>query len=138
MVGKKNKLKIIIVILAFILINFTFNFRLWSEVIQNKVTVSDSIITEFLVETSYQNILHLKNPFITRSILYPFTTNFSMNDSSSAYVLPFFFLRPFLDPHRSLLLIKLDPKFNEETEKFIKTLPPGYWERYIQNDKKGF
>jgi len=69
--------------------------------------VSDNIITEYLVETSYQNILHFKNPYIAKTILYPFTVNFSINDSSSAFVLPFLFLRPFFDPHKSILIITL-------------------------------
>lgn len=95
------------IILIFFLINFIYNFHLWRELFSNKITVSDNIITEFLVETGYQNILHFKNPFITNSIFYPLTTNFSLNDSSSANILPFFFLRPFLDPHKSFLVITL-------------------------------
>jgi hypothetical protein len=103
----KKKLSFFLIILTFILINVVFNFSLWKELFSNKMMVSDNVITEYLVETSYQNILHFKNPFITKTILYPFTTNFSLNDPNTAYVLPFFILRPFFDPHKSLLLITL-------------------------------
>lgn len=96
-----------LIISVFVFVNIFFNFNLWKELFNNKTTVSDNIITEYLVETSYQNIIHFKNPFITKTVLYPFTTNFSMNDSSSAYVLPFFFFRPFLNPHKSVLIITL-------------------------------
>lgn len=102
-----KKYGLLFFILIFILINFIFNFGLWKELFSSKITVSDNIITEFFVEASYQNILHFKNPYITNSIFYPFVTNFALNDSSSAYVLPFFFLRPFFDPHKSILLITL-------------------------------
>lgn len=103
----KKRLSLILIVSLFLLINVIFNFSLWKELFSNKTTVSDNIITEYLVETSYQNIIHFKNPFITKTVLYPFTTNFSMNDSSSAYVLPFFFFRPFLNSHKSVLIITL-------------------------------
>ncbi|EKE14762.1 MAG: hypothetical protein ACD_12C00312G0019 [uncultured bacterium] len=100
-----KKLWFVLVASVFIFINIFFNFNLWKELFDNKVTVSDNIVTEYLVETGYQNILHFKNPFITKTILYPFTINFSMNDSNTAFVLPFMLLRPFLNPHRSILII---------------------------------
>lgn len=100
-------LSLVLISSIFIFFNVFFNYNLWSELFENNVTVSDNIITEYLVETSYQNILHFKNPYIAKTILYPFTINFSMNDSSSAFVLPFFLLRPFLDPHKSIILITL-------------------------------
>ena len=103
----KKKLSLILIIFVFLLVNLIFNFQLWKELFENNITVSDSIITEYLVETSYQNILHFKNPYTTKAILYPFITNFSMNDSSSAFVLPFMLLRPFLNPHKSILIITL-------------------------------
>ena len=103
----KNKNNIFLIILFFLFFNFIFNFRLWRELFGSKIMISDNLLTEYLAETSYQNILHFKNPFITKSIFYPFTINFSMNDSNSAYVLPFFILRPFLNPHKCLLLITL-------------------------------
>ncbi|MFA5770737.1 MAG: hypothetical protein WC894_04565 [Patescibacteria group bacterium] len=103
----KKNLNIFLIILVFLGFNFIFNPSLWKELSGNKMMVSDNIITEFLVEQSYQNILHMKNPFLTKSIFYPFTTNFSMNDPNTAYVLPFFILRPFFDPHKSILIITL-------------------------------
>ena len=102
-----KRYSLILIFSIFIFFNVIFNFNLWKELFGNNVRVSDSIITEYLVETSYQNILHLKNPYIAKTILYPFETNFSMNDSSSAFVLPFILLRPFLDPHKSILVITL-------------------------------
>lgn len=103
----KKRLSFISVIVVSLLINLIFNFSLWKELFVSKITMSDNIITEFLVETSYQNILHFKNPFITKFILYPFTTNFSLNDPAIANVIFFFFLRPFFNPHQSLILITL-------------------------------
>ncbi len=102
-----NKKLLFLIISVFITINFIFNFSLWKELFGKNAMVSDNVITEYLVETSYQNVLHLKNPYITKTVLYPFETNFSMNDSTSAFVLPFIFLRPFLNPHKSFLLITL-------------------------------
>lgn len=103
----KSWLRITLIIIVFLLINLIFNFSLWKETFNSKVVISDNIITEYLVETSYQNILHFKNPFITNTILYPFTTNFSMNDPNTTYVLPFFILRPFFDSHKSIFIITL-------------------------------
>ncbi|MFA6016654.1 MAG: hypothetical protein WC744_01040 [Patescibacteria group bacterium] len=103
----KKNLNIISIIFIFLVINYIFNFSLWKELFVSNVTVNDNIITEYLVETSYQNILHFKNPYIAKTILYPFETNFSMNDSSSAFVLPFMLLRPFLNTHKSILVITL-------------------------------
>lgn len=103
----KKRLHLILAILVFLFINLVFNFSLWGELFGNKIMVSDNIVTEYLIETSYQNILHFKNPFITKSILYPYTTDFSLNDPNTAYVLPFFILRPFINSHKSLLIIIL-------------------------------
>jgi len=103
----KNKWNLLFIVVVFVLINLIFNFSLWKELFENKITLRDNVITEYLVETSYQNMFHLKNPYVTKTVLYPFKTNFSMNDSSSAFVLPFMFLRPFLNPHKSILVITL-------------------------------
>lgn len=103
----KKKLRFILPIFVFLFINLIFNFSLWGELFGNRIMVSDNIVTEYLIETSYQNILQFKNPFVTKSILYPFTTNFSLNDPNTAYVLPFFIFRPLINSHKSLLIIIL-------------------------------
>ncbi len=96
-------------ITVFLLTNLIFNHSLWKELLikrtENETNITDSIITEFLLENSYQNILRFKNPFITETIFYPFKINYSLNDPSNSYTIFFFFLRPFLTPHQIILLI---------------------------------
>lgn len=103
----KSRKQLFLIILFFLSINLIFNFRLFLGLFEKKVVVNDNIITEYLIETSYQNILHFKNPFIADTILYPQKINFSLNDPNTAFVLPFFVLRPFFDAHQSFLLITL-------------------------------
>lgn len=101
---------IIVIALAFLFISLIFNFTLWRDLFvytPQKIALNDSIPNEFLTETSYQNILKLKNPFITDKILYPFETNFSFNDPIITNSIYLFFLRPFLNIHQSSLLIVL-------------------------------
>ncbi len=103
---RKIKLSVIILLL-FIFISIIFNFSLWKELFINKITIGDNISSELVFEASYQNILHFRNPFITNLILYPFTINYSLGDPGTANVVFFFLLRPFFNPHQSLLLITL-------------------------------
>jgi len=103
----KKQIQWIYIFIFFFFINIIFNFSLWKELFGNKMTISDNIVTEFLVERSYQSILHIENPFVTKSILYPFKINYSLNDPNTAYVLPFIFLRPFFNSHKSLIIIVL-------------------------------
>ena len=95
---------------SFLLISLIFNFTLWRDLFTyspQKIVLNDSILTEFLTETSYQNILHFKNPFITNRILFPFEINFSFNDPIIVNIIFLFFLRPFLSIHQSSLVIIL-------------------------------
>lgn len=103
----KNIKKFVWPLFFFLLISFIFNFSLCVELFSKKITLGDNILTELIVENSYQNILHLKNPLIVNSILYPFSINVSLNDPTTSYSLFFMILRPFLNPHRSLIIITL-------------------------------
>lgn len=97
---------------VFLLLNIFFNLKIFKEDIINyqpqKVTIDDGVVTEFLTETEYQNLTHLKNPFgSTDKILYPFKTNFSLNDTS-AVNLPFLvLLRKFFSIHQATMIIAL-------------------------------
>lgn len=107
---KKNKYPSFILIFTFLLISLIFNYRIFKEIFDftpQKVFTNDGMITEFLTETSYQNLLKLKNPFTTNKIFYPFETNFSLTDPSYSNVFFLFFLRPFFDSYYSLLIIVL-------------------------------
>ena len=63
-----TKIKSFLVILLFVFTSIIFNLSIYKEFFVNKITLSDNITTEIVIETSYQNILHLKNPFILNSI----------------------------------------------------------------------
>jgi len=102
-----TKIKSFLVILLFVFTSIIFNLSIYKEFFVNKITLSDNITTEIVIETSYQNILHLKNPFILNSIFYPFTTNISLNDPAISSTIFFFFLRPFFTTHQSLIIITL-------------------------------
>lgn len=70
---KKNKYPSFIFIFTFLLISLIFNYRIFKEIFDftpQKVFTNDGMITEFLTETSYQNLLKLKNPFTTNKIFY--------------------------------------------------------------------
>lgn len=107
MFNMKSWLRITLIIFVFLLINLIFNFSLWKELFGAKNLVSDNVITEFILENSYQRITHFKNPFITNTILYPFRTNYSLNDPANSYTIFYFFLRPFLNPHQFIVLVVL-------------------------------
>ena len=105
---KKN----IVFILFFLIFTLAFNYGLVNGLLLNndpsKIVVDDSVITEFVTETSYQKLKEFKNPFTpTDRFLYPFKINYSLSDTSTSYSLPFLLFRPFLDTHRSLILIVL-------------------------------
>lgn len=103
----KKNLNLLLLVLIFLFINLIFNFSLWKELFGAKNLVSDNVITEFILENSYQRIVHFKNPFITNTILYPFRTNYSLSDPANSYTIFYFFLRPFLNPHQFIVLIVL-------------------------------
>jgi len=69
--------------------------------------MNDNVITEFLVETSYENILNIKNIFTTKAFFYPFTTNFSLSDPAISNIVFFLFLRPLFNPQRILMIVTL-------------------------------
>src|SRR3989338_4789571 len=93
----------LIVVFVFLLVNIFFNFSLWQELFLTENVISDNIITEFILENSYQNILKFKSPFITESIFYPFKTNYSLDDPANSYTVFYLFLRPFLDPYKIMI-----------------------------------
>lgn len=99
--------KYFLIALLFIAISIVFNLSVWKESFDNKLTLSDNIVSELIVENSYQNILHFKNPFIINSIFYPFATNISLNDPAVSITIFFFFLRPFFTTHQSMIIITL-------------------------------
>lgn len=105
MIKKVNKL--LLLSLFFVLVSFVFNFSLLAELFSKKITLGDNILTELIIETSYQNILHFKNPFIVNSMFYPFTVNISLNDPATALAIPFFILRSFFTTHQTLIIITL-------------------------------
>lgn len=104
---KKEKLNLIVIVVSFIVINLLFNFRLVGELFSKNIALSDNIIIEYLVENTYQNLLHFKNPFITETIFYPFKVNYSLNDPANSYSILFFFLRSLLSPHKIMTSIVL-------------------------------
>ncbi|MBU0619016.1 hypothetical protein KKD62_02145 [Patescibacteria group bacterium] len=106
-----KKLLPLIFFILFLGVNFIFNHQFFKEVLFpdfGQTIIDDGLMTEFLTETSYQNILKGKNPFIiNKSILYPFETNFSLNDHAITN-LPFLLvLRPFFNIHQATLIIVL-------------------------------
>ena len=63
-----TKTKSFFVVLLFVFTSIIFNLSIYKEFLINKITLSDNITTELVIETSYQNILHFKNPFIVNSM----------------------------------------------------------------------
>lgn len=103
---------LVFALFLFLLINIVFNFRSWKEILtpvrSDRVAVGDSTLAEFILENNYQNIIHLKNPFIAREkLFYPYDINLSLNDPATSNVLFFFVFRPFLGIHQSMLLLVL-------------------------------
>lgn len=99
----------IFVILLFVFTNLLFNFRSWQEIFSTsggQFSYGDSALAEFILENNYQNVIHLRNPFIMdKKVFYPYEINLSMNDPGLSNVVYFFFLRPLLDIHKSMLLV---------------------------------
>ena len=95
---------------VFVLVIVVFNGRLWGELFSsnNTQTVSDGTITEFIVETAYQQIKTGHNPFTrTYQALYPFGVNFSLNDPGVG-VLPYYAVfRQFMGVHKSMIIVLL-------------------------------
>ena len=106
---KRKSFCLFLIIFSFV--HLVFNFQLWRELVfdqSDTIHVSDGTITEFINEVGYQKIITGKNPFsFTDQVLYPFGINYSMNDPSTANSILFILTRPFLNIHKSLLLIVL-------------------------------
>lgn len=101
-----------VVLFIFIVVNILFNFNSWLEVFSSnqndKVSIGDSTLAEFILENNYQNIIHLRNPFIIKEkLFYPYTINLSLNDPGASNVIFFLILRPFLNVHQAMLFIVL-------------------------------
>jgi len=69
--------------------------------------LSDGLAIEILIEHYYQKLRNLENPLIDTRTLYPFKTNLALSDPSAIYSLHFFVLRPFFNPHSSIMIIIL-------------------------------
>lgn len=108
----KKRLNLIGVFCVFLFFNFLFNYRFYQILFSSNpldhIAQGESALAEFTVESSYQNLLKLKNPyFLSNSFFYPYSTNLSMNDPGLSHALFFFILRPFFDVHSSMLIILL-------------------------------
>ncbi len=99
------------VVLLFIIVNLIFNFNNWHEIFSpvsnDRIASGDSSMAEFILENNYRNIQN-NDPFtIHQKLLYPFDTNLSLNDPGLSNVIFFYIFRPFLDIHKSMLLVVL-------------------------------
>jgi len=108
----KKKYMLLTAILIFFGFNLIFNNQNWRELFAKKTSyntiIGDSLLTEFMLESNYQQIKEGKNPFIfKKKLFYPFTINISLNDPGTSNVMFFFLLRPFLGVHESMLLVVL-------------------------------
>lgn len=105
-----NKFNIFILVL-FVILNIAFNYKLWFDVItppSSSVYVDDGIITQYILENSYNNIRHGSNPYKEADTLfYPFSVNFSMSDPAVGAVFVYGLFRTALDPYRAMVLTSL-------------------------------
>lgn len=92
----------------FVLVSVTFNFHLWADLLGGEIvgSVSDGAITEFILETGYQQVKSGQSPFERSYLaLYPFGVNFSLNDPGIG-VLPYYGLfRQFVGIHKAMILV---------------------------------
>ena len=123
---KKKNLKFLIpILLAYLAVNFLFNFNIWRDVVSsgppNALTIQgESPIYEYVAERVRLNILAGKNPFSeTKDIMYPFGWNFALDDVAPINGFYFLFLRPWLNPHQSLMLIVLLGIFTSNLTMYI-------------------
>lgn len=120
MTKDKDNLLFFILVLFFTII---FNFQIVKDIVffnPETIPIDDSVVTEFLTETQYQNIRHFKNPFSpTKQIFYPFETNFVLQDTSFVNVPFLIILKPFLDIYQITQLIVL---FNIVAGNFVMYL----------------
>ena len=94
-----------------LILTILFNFNLVKDVAfsnRSTIPINDGVVTEFITEAEYQNVIQGRNPFVpTKQILYPFTTDIFNQDPSTTHIIPLFFLRPFFDVHRITITIVL-------------------------------
>jgi hypothetical protein len=107
----RPKILIGVLIVITLIISLSFNFRLVKDVFWanfRQYPTDDGNKTEFLLETSRQNLLQYKNPFITHNtILYPYGLNYVLDDHWITSIPILTILRLGLDIHRSLIVLLL-------------------------------
>lgn len=89
-------------------VNLLFNWGDWQQLISRSADTNlyamDGKISEFLIETGYQRIIHGQNPFVaTNKIFYPFETDVALNDPGMLLVLPYAVFRPWLGVHQAII-----------------------------------
>src|SRR3989338_5173659 len=106
---KLSKYSWILVFISYLFINVLFNRHfMWSELFFDRSKVGavegEVYASEWGLEQLYQKIIHFQNPFSPiKSILYPF--GISTAGSDGGFSLYYVFLRPFLSPHQTLMII---------------------------------
>lgn len=104
-----RKLPELLIPIVFLILNILFHYPIIAEIIHSDssfLSINDGIVTEFLTETEYQNLIKWQNPFSsTNKLFYPFKTNFALNDTSFVNMLFIIFLHPLTSIHRATLMI---------------------------------
>lgn len=94
-------------------VSWLFYRNIWQQVLTpvptNQLVIQgESPVYEFVAEQVRTNILSGKNPFTeTKQVLYPMGWRYALDDVAPINGLYFVFLRPWLDPHQSMMLIVL-------------------------------
>lgn len=110
---RKNICECCLVVLALVGVSFLFYGNIWQQVLSpasdNQLVIQgESPVYEFVAETVRTNILAGKNPFTeTKQVLYPMGWRYALDDVAPINGLYFVLLRPWLDPHQSMMLIAL-------------------------------
>jgi len=96
------------VVLALLAANVLFNWGYWRELFTQKWDLNlytmDGRITEWMVETGYQRVLHGQNPLAaTTKIIYPFETDIALNDPGMLLILPYAIFRPWMPIHQAMV-----------------------------------
>ena len=105
-----KKRKTFFIIILFIIISLVFNSSLWNSLLTNSSTIgssADKILAVWGIENIYQKLINFKNPFVINNILYPFTLNTALSDPGIAWGVIFIFVRPFMNPVKSVIFIVL-------------------------------
>jgi len=110
---KISKFSWFLIFFVIFLISLFFYKNQWNQVFtQDKssqlIIQGESPVYEFVAETVKNNILSFRNPFSQiKSVLFPFSWRFAMDDMMPIFGIYFLFLRPFLSIHQSFMLIVL-------------------------------